>query len=105
MSYKVTVEGTESFEIAKECVRRVKFTTDIPLDSNAIPTAWGTYALIWRMASGERKWWVARTALSQISTSAAMHAGSRTVSCVMCISDHLLSKNDRTLFGQRAVFP
>ena len=35
MSYKVTVEGTESFEIAKECVRRVKFTTDIPLDSNA----------------------------------------------------------------------
>ena len=31
MSYKVTVEGTESFEIAKECVRRVKFTTDIRL--------------------------------------------------------------------------
>ena len=35
MSYKVTVEGTESFEIAKECVRSVKFTTDIPQDSNA----------------------------------------------------------------------
>ncbi len=35
MSYKVTVEGVESFEIAKECVRRVKFATDIPLDSNA----------------------------------------------------------------------
>ena len=35
MSYKITVEGTESFEIAKECVRSVKFTTDIPLDSNA----------------------------------------------------------------------
>lgn len=35
MSYKVTIEGTESFEIAKECVRSVKFTTDIPLDSNA----------------------------------------------------------------------
>ena len=35
MSYKVTVEGTESFEIAKECVRSAKFTTDIPLDSNA----------------------------------------------------------------------
>ena len=35
MSYRVTVEGTESFEIAKECVRSVKFTTDIPLDSNA----------------------------------------------------------------------
>lgn len=25
----------ESFEIAKECVRSVKFSTDIPLDSNA----------------------------------------------------------------------
>lgn len=35
MSYKVTVDGMESFEIAKECVRSVKFTTDIPLDSNA----------------------------------------------------------------------
>ncbi len=35
MSYRVTVEGLERFEIAKECVRSVKFTTDIPLDSNA----------------------------------------------------------------------
>lgn len=35
MSYKVKVEGLERFEIAKECVRSVKFTTDIPLDSNA----------------------------------------------------------------------
>lgn len=35
MSYKVTVEGMESFEIAQECVRGVKFATDIPLDSNA----------------------------------------------------------------------
>ncbi len=35
MSYKVTVEGMESFEIAKECVRSVRFSTDIPLDSNA----------------------------------------------------------------------
>lgn len=35
MSYQVKVEGAESFEIAKECVRRVKFSTDIPLDSNA----------------------------------------------------------------------
>lgn len=35
MSYRVTVEGMESFEIAKECVRGVKFATDIPLDSNA----------------------------------------------------------------------
>lgn len=35
MSYRVMVEGMESFEIAKECVRSVKFATDIPLDSNA----------------------------------------------------------------------
>lgn len=35
MSYRVTIDGTENFEIAKECVRSVKFTTDIPLDSNA----------------------------------------------------------------------
>lgn len=35
MSYRVSVEGIESFEIAKECVRSVKFSTDIPLDSNA----------------------------------------------------------------------
>ena len=35
MSYRVSVEGMESFEIAKECVRSVKFSTDIPLDSNA----------------------------------------------------------------------
>ena len=35
MSYRVTIDGTESFELAKECVRSVKFTTDIPLDSNA----------------------------------------------------------------------
>ena len=35
MSYRVSGEGIESFEIAKECVRSVKFSTDIPLDSNA----------------------------------------------------------------------
>ena len=35
MSFLVKVEGNESFEIAKECVRSVKITTDIPLDSNA----------------------------------------------------------------------
>ena len=35
MSYRVSVEGIESFEIAKECVRSEKFSTDIPLDSNA----------------------------------------------------------------------
>ena len=35
MSYKVTVEGIESFEIAKECTRLVEYSTDIPQDSNA----------------------------------------------------------------------
>lgn len=35
MSYRVTVEGMESFEIAKECVRQVDYSTDIPQDSNA----------------------------------------------------------------------
>ncbi len=35
MSYKVKVEGMESFEIAKECVRQVDYSTDIPQDSNA----------------------------------------------------------------------
>ena len=33
MAFIVKVEGAESFEIAKECVRSVKMTTDIPLDS------------------------------------------------------------------------
>lgn len=35
MSYRVKVDGMDSFEIAKECVKSVKFTVDIPLDSNA----------------------------------------------------------------------
>ena len=35
MSFLVKVEGLDSFEISKECVRSVKVTTDIPLDSNA----------------------------------------------------------------------
>lgn len=35
MSLRVSVEGQESFEIAKECVKRVVYRTDIPLDSNA----------------------------------------------------------------------
>lgn len=35
MAFVVKVEGAESFEIAKECVKSVKLTTDIPLDSNA----------------------------------------------------------------------
>ena len=35
MSLRVTVNGADSFEIAKECVQKIKFRTDIPLDSNA----------------------------------------------------------------------
>ena len=31
MSFLVKVEGSESFEVAKECVRSVNVTTDIPL--------------------------------------------------------------------------
>lgn len=35
MSLKVSVEGQESFEVSQECVQKVKFQTEIPLDSNA----------------------------------------------------------------------
>ncbi len=35
MSFKVTVEGQESFEIAKECVQKVVYRTDIPQNSDA----------------------------------------------------------------------
>lgn len=35
MAFVVKVEGAEAFEISKECVKSVKMTTDIPLDSNA----------------------------------------------------------------------
>ncbi len=35
MSFLVKVEGLDSFEVSKECVKSVKVTTDIPLDSNA----------------------------------------------------------------------
>lgn len=35
MSLRVTINGATSFEIAKACVQKVKFRTDIPLDSNA----------------------------------------------------------------------
>jgi hypothetical protein len=33
--FRVSVAGPESFEIAPECTKSVKFTTDIPLDANA----------------------------------------------------------------------
>ena len=35
MAFVVKVEGSEAFEISEECVKSVKMTTDIPLDSNA----------------------------------------------------------------------
>lgn len=35
MSFVVKIEGKDSFEISKECVKSVTVTTDIPLDSNA----------------------------------------------------------------------
>ena len=35
MSLRVSIEGQNSFEIAKECVKRVEYKTDIPLDSDA----------------------------------------------------------------------
>lgn len=35
MAFIVKVEGSDAFEISKECVKSVKMTTDIPLDSNA----------------------------------------------------------------------
>lgn len=35
MSLRVKVEGANSFEIAKDCVKKVRFQTDIPYDSNA----------------------------------------------------------------------
>lgn len=35
MSLKVTIEGQGSFEIAKECTKKVIYKTDIPLDSDA----------------------------------------------------------------------
>lgn len=33
MSYRVWIEGNESFEIVKECVCSVRFTSDIAIDS------------------------------------------------------------------------
>lgn len=35
MSLRVNVDGQESFEVSQECIQKVKFQTEIPLDSNA----------------------------------------------------------------------
>ena len=47
MSLKVTIEGQGSFEVAKECVKKVVYKTDIPLDSNARATDNGASIKIW----------------------------------------------------------
>ena len=40
--FKMTVAGAEAFEVAKECIKSVQFTTDIPMDSNARTADVGT---------------------------------------------------------------
>lgn len=35
MAFRVKIEGQEPFDIEPECTKSVKFSTDIPLDSNA----------------------------------------------------------------------
>lgn len=35
MALRVTIDGQDSFEIAKECVKHVVYKTDIPLNSDA----------------------------------------------------------------------
>lgn len=35
MSLIVKIDGQQSFEVSKECVKKVKFQTEIPMDSNA----------------------------------------------------------------------
>lgn len=35
MSLIVKIDGQQSFEVSQECVKKVKFQTEIPLDSNA----------------------------------------------------------------------
>ena len=47
MSLRVTIEGQGSVEIAKECVKKVIYKTDIPLDSNARATDNGAALKIW----------------------------------------------------------
>lgn len=34
MALRVRINGANSFEIARDCVQRIKFRTDIPLDSD-----------------------------------------------------------------------
>lgn len=44
--FKMNVSGAEAFEVAKECIKSVQFTTDIPMDSNARTADVGTTMII-----------------------------------------------------------
>lgn len=46
MSFTVKIDGGDSFEIARECVERIKIKTDLPEDSNARTKDVGTTVLI-----------------------------------------------------------
>lgn len=44
--FKMTVAGTDTFEVAKECIKSVQFTTDIPMDSDARTADVGTTLIV-----------------------------------------------------------
>jgi len=44
--FRMMVAGAEAFEVAKECIKSVSFTTDIPMDSNARTADVGTTMVI-----------------------------------------------------------
>lgn len=44
--FKMNVAGAEAFEVAKECIKSVQFTTDIPMDSNARTADVGTTMIV-----------------------------------------------------------
>lgn len=54
MSLTVTIEGGGTIELTKECVRKVTFTTDVPLDSEARTKDVGsTMTIVGRILSQE----------------------------------------------------
>lgn len=46
MAFRIKIEGQEPFDIPTECTKSVKFTTEIPLDSNARTKDVGTGLVI-----------------------------------------------------------
>lgn len=46
MAFRIKIEGQEPFDIPPECTKSVKFTTEIPLDSNARTKDVGTGLII-----------------------------------------------------------